>query len=164
MSGVIEGRLAEMGIQLPEPVAPVADYVPFVRTGNLVFVSGQVPKNADGIITGHLTHEDHEYDGTTAPGSQFPKAVAAATLCALNVLAQLKACIGDLDKVVRVVKLTGFVNSDGTFLQHPQVVNGASSLMIGAFAEAGMHARAAVGSSSLPAGSIVEVEAIFEVE
>ena len=164
MSGFIEGRLAEMGIELPEPVAPIADYVPFVRTGNLVFVSGQVPKNADGIITGQLTSDDHEADGTTSPGSQFPKAVAAATLCALNVLAQLKACIGDLDRVVRVVKLTGFVNADGTFEQHPKVVNGASSLMIGVFGEAGMHARAAVGSSSLPSGSIVEVEAVFEVE
>lgn len=164
MSGFIEGRLSEMGIELPEPVAPIADYVPFVRTGNLVFVSGQVPKSGDGIITGQLTSDDHESDGTTAPGSQFPRAVSAATLCALNVLAQLKACIGDLDKVVRVVKLTGFVNADGTFEQHPKVVNGASSLMIGVFGEAGMHARAAVGSSSLPSGSIVEVEAIFEVE
>lgn len=164
MSGFIEGRLAEMGIELPEPVAPVADYVPFVRAGNLVFVSGQIPKNADGLITGHMTSDDHEADGTTAPGSQLPKAVSAATLCALNVVSQLKACIGDLDKVVRVVKLTGFVNCDGTFEQHPQVVNGASALMIGVFGEAGMHARAAVGSSSLPLGSLVEVEAIFEVE
>ena len=164
MSGFIEGRLAEMGIELPEPMAPVADYVPFVRTGNLVFVSGQVSKNANGMITGQLTSEDHETDGTTAPGSQMPKAVSAATLCALNVLAQVKACIGDLDRVVRVVKLTGFVNCDGTFEQHPKVVNGASALMIGVFGEAGMHSRAAVGCSSLPMGSLVEVEGVFEVE
>lgn len=164
MAGFIEQRLAEMGIELPEPVAPLADYVPFVRSGNLVFVSGQLPKNDDGLITGHLSSDDHEADGTTAPGSQLPKAVSAATLCALNVISQVKACIGDLDNVVRVVKLTGFVNCDGTFHQHPQVVNGASALMIGVFGEAGMHARAAVGSSSLPLGAIVEVEAIFEVE
>ncbi|MEO1495410.1 MAG: RidA family protein [Pseudomonadota bacterium] len=164
MAGVIEGRLAEMGMDLPEPVAPVADYVPFVRTGNLVFVSGQLPLNAEGLITGQLTKEDHAADGVPAPGSNLPLAVGAATLCALNVIAQVKACIGDLDRVVRVVKLTGFVNCDGTFEQHPQVVNGASSLMIGVFGEAGMHSRAAVGSSSLPLGAIVEVEGVFEVE
>ena len=164
MAGEVEARLSEMGITLPEPVAPVADYVPFVRTGNLVFVSGQVPKGPDGTsITGQLTSEDHAVEGTTSPGSQLGLAMGAATLCALNILAQLKACIGDLDNVVRVVKLTGFVNADGTFEQHPQVINGASGLMLGAFADAGQHARAAVGSSSLPGGVICEVEAVFEV-
>ena len=164
MAGVVEARLAEMGIELPEAPAPVADYVPFVQTGNLVFVSGQVPKGAGGVVTGQLTAEDHATDGTTAPGSRLNAAAGAATLCALNVIAQLKAAIGDLDRVTRVVKLTGFVNSDGTFEQHPQVINGASALMIGVFGEAGQHARAAVGSSSLPLGSICEVEAVFEVE
>ena len=164
MAGFIESRLAEMGIELPEPTTPVADYVPFVRTGNLVFVSGQLPLNADGLVTGQLSKEDHAADGVTAPGSKLPMATGAATLCALNVIAQVKACIGDLDRVVRVVKLTGFVNSDGTFEQHPQVVNGASSLMIGVFGEAGQHSRAAVGSSSLPLGAMVEVEGVFEVE
>ena len=164
MTGQVEARLSEMGIQLPPPVAPIADYVPFVRTGNLVFVSGQVPKGPDGTsITGRLTAEDHAADGITAPGSRLGLGVGAATLCALNVLAQLKACIGDLDRVVRVVKLTGFVNADASFTQHPQVINGASSLMIGAFGDAGQHARAAVGSSSLPGGVICEVEAVFEV-
>ena len=165
MAGQVEANLAEMGITLPQPVAPIADYVPFVRTGNLVFISGQVPKGSDGtMITGQLTAEDHMVGGTTPPGSQLGLAVGAATLCALNILAQLKACIGDLDNVVRVVKLTGFVNADRTFQQHPQVINGASSLMLGAFGDEGQHARAAVGSSSLPGGVICEVEAVFEVQ
>ncbi len=163
MAGQIEANLAEMGIHLPEAVAPLADYVPFVRTGNLVFVSGQLPLGPDGLITGRLTAEDHASDGTTAPGSTLQMATGAATLCALNVIAQVKACIGDLDEVTRVVKLTGFVNCDGTFQQHPQVINGASSLMIGVFGDKGRHARAAVGSSSLPLGAIVEVEGVSEV-
>lgn len=163
MAGEIEGKLNEMGIHLPEPVAPVADYVPFVRTGNLVFVSGQLPIGPDGLITGQLTSSDHAADGVTAPGSRLGLATGAATLCALNILAQVKAAVGDLDAVRQVVKLTGFVNCDGTFEQHPQVINGASSLMVGVFAEAGMHSRAAVGSSSLPLGALVEVEGVFEV-
>ena len=164
MAGQVEARLAEMGIELPDAPAPVADYVPFVQTGNLVFISGQVAKQPDGtMITGQLTEADHASGGVTPPGSQLGLAVGAATLCALNVLAQLKACIGDLDRVTRVVKLTGFVNCDGTFQQQPQVVNGASGLMLGAFADEGQHARAAVGCSSLPGGTICEVEAIFEV-
>lgn len=162
--GQVETTLSELGIELPTPVAPVADYVPFVRTGNLVFVSGQVPISSDGVITGQLTRDDHAANGVPAPGSKLGLATGAAALCAVNVLAQLKAAIGDLDRVRRVVKLTGFVNSDGSFEQHPQVVNGASSLMIGAFGEEGRHARAAVGCSSLPLGAICEVEAVFEVE
>ena len=162
--GNVEATLADMGIELPQPVAPVADYVPFVRTGNLVFVSGQVPIGGDGVITGQLDRSDHAADGVPAPGSRLGLAVGAATLCAVNVLAQLKAAVGDLDRVTRVVKLTGFVNADTSFTQHPQVVNGASSLMIGAFGDRGRHARAAVGCSSLPLGAICEVEAVFEVE
>ncbi len=164
MAGQVEGRLAELGITLPEPVAPLADYVPAVRTGNLVYISGQLPKAPDGtLIQGQLTSEDHATDGVTAPGSRLGTGAGAATLCALNILAQLKAEIGDLDRVTRVVKLTGFVNADGSFEQHPVVINGASSLMLGAFADAGQHSRAAVGCSSLPSGVICEVEAIFEV-
>jgi enamine deaminase RidA (YjgF/YER057c/UK114 family) len=162
--GKVEAKLAEMGIELPQPVAPVADYVPFVRTGNLVFVSGQVPIGRDGVMTGQLDRSDHGADGVPAPGSKLGLAVGAATLCAVNVLAQLRAAVGDLDRVRQVVKLTGFVNADSSFTQHPQVVNGASSLMIGAFGEKGRHARAAVGCSSLPLGAICEVEAVFEVE
>lgn len=163
MAGKIEANLAEMGIYLPEAVAPLADYVPYVRSGNLVFVSGQLPLGPDGLITGQLSSEDHASDGVTAPGSRLQLATGAATLCALNVISQVKACVGDLDNVVRVVKLTGFVNCDGSFEQHPQVINGASSLMIGVFGDKGRHARAAVGSSSLPLGAIAEVEGVFEV-
>jgi enamine deaminase RidA (YjgF/YER057c/UK114 family) len=162
--GKAEARLADMGIELPQPVAPVADYVPFVRTGALVFVSGQVPIGGDGVIAGQLDRSDHAASGAPAPGSRMELAVGAARLCAVNVLAQLKAATGDLDRVARVVKLTGFVNADASFTQHPQVVNGASSLMIAAFGERGRHARAAVGCSSLPLGAICEVEAVFEVE
>lgn len=162
MAGQIEARLAAMGISIPEPVAPVAAYVPFVRTGNLVFVSGQVPKDADGMRVGQLTAADHA-DGAPADGSKLAYAMAAAELCALNLLSQVKVAVGDLDNVTRVVKLNGFVNCDGTFGQQPQVVNGASEFMMKAFGDAGQHARAAVGSSSLPGGCIVEVEGIFEV-
>jgi len=161
--GQVEKTLAEMGIELPTPTAPVADYVPFVRSGNLVFISGQMPIGPEGCVTGQLSAEDHSSDSTPSPDTKLGLAIGAATLAAVNVLAQLKVTIGDLDRVTRVVKLTGFVNADGTFTQHPQVINGASSLMIGAFGEAGRHARAAVGCSSLPLGAICEVEGIFEV-
>lgn len=162
--GQVEKTLSELGIELPTPTAPVADYVPFVRSGNLVFISGQMPIGPEGCVTGQLSAADHSSDSTPAPDSKLGLAIGAATLAAVNVLAQLKVAIGDLDRVTRVVKLTGFVNADGTFTQHPQVINGASSLMIGAFGEAGRHARAAVGCSSLPLGAICEVEGIFEVE
>ncbi|MEM7060164.1 MAG: RidA family protein [Pseudomonadota bacterium] len=162
MAGKIDARLDELGITLPEPVAPVAAYVPFVQTGNLVFVSGQVPIGPNGTMTGHLTQADHAQDGVA--GEALTNAIAAARLCALNVLAHVKTATGDLDRVKRVVKLTGFVNCDGTFTQHPQVINGASELMGQIFGDAGQHARAAVGSSSLPLGVVVEVEGIFEVE
>jgi enamine deaminase RidA (YjgF/YER057c/UK114 family) len=165
MAGRIEARLAEMGIELPEPVAPLAQYVPFVRTGNLLFVSGQLPTGADGrLVTGQLTAADHAEDGAPAPGSKLARAAEAAALCAVNLMAQAKAATGDLDRVARVVKLTGFVNCDGSFTQHPQVINGASSLIGGVFGAAGRHSRAAVGSSSLPLGAIVEIEGVFEIE
>lgn len=162
MTGTVEQKLAEMGLALPEPVAPLAAYVPYVQTGNLIFVSGQVPLGPDGMITGHLTGEDHAA-GDPDPASNLAKAQGAAQLCALNLLAHVKSCAGDLDRVTRVVKLTGFVNCDGTFQQHPLVINAASELMGNAFGDAGQHARAAVGSSSLPMGAIVEVEGVFEI-
>jgi enamine deaminase RidA (YjgF/YER057c/UK114 family) len=164
MAGRIEAQLAELGIELPEPVAPLAEYVPFVRTGNLLFVSGQLPVGGGGLITGTLTSDDHGADGIPAPGSKLGLAVGAATLSAVNLLAQVKAATGDLDRVKRVVKLTGFVNCDATFTQQPQVINGASTLMAGAFGDNGRHSRSAVGCSSLPRGAIVEIEGIFEVE
>ncbi len=164
MAGRIEARLAEMGIELPEPVAPLAQYVPFVRTGNLLFVSGQLPMGKDGLVTGQLTAADHAEDGVPMPGSKLALAAEAAALCAVNLLAQAKAATGDLDRVRRVVKLTGFVNCDGSFAQQHLVINGASSLLGGVFGEAGRHSRAAVGSSSLPGGAIVEIEGVFEIE
>lgn len=161
--GQVEKTLAEMGIELPTASAPAAAYVPYVRTGNLVFVSGQLPVGPDGFVTGQLTSDDHQ-EGEPAPDSRLGLAIDAARLAAIQVLAQVKAATGDLDRVKRVVKLTGFVNADGTFTQHPHVINGASSLMIGAFGEAGKHSRAAVGCSGLPFGVICEVEGVFEVE
>lgn len=161
MAGRIDARLGELGITLPEPVAPVAAYVPFVQTGNLIFVSGQIPLGPDGLMTGHLTAADHPQDDSTP--ESLTHAIAAARLCALNLLAHVKTATGDLDRVTRVVKLTGFVNCDGTFQQHPAVINGASELMGEIFGDAGQHARAAVGSSSLPLGVVVEVEGVFEV-
>src|SRR5690625_4991374 len=162
--GQTEKKLAEMGIELPTPTAPIAAYVPFVRSGDLIFISGQMPIGPEGCVTGTLSAADHSSDATPAADSKLGIAIGASKLAAVNLLAQLKVALGDLDRVTRVVKLTGFVSSDGTFTQHPQVINGASSLMIDTFGEAGRHARAAVGCSSLPLGAICEVDGIFEVE
>jgi enamine deaminase RidA (YjgF/YER057c/UK114 family) len=150
-----EERLRELGIELPRPVAPVAAYVPCVRTGNLLYVSGQVPL-VDGrpAWTGRLG----------ADGLGVDEGAAAAEVCAVNLLAALKAELGDLGRVRRVVKITGFVASEPGFTDHPKVVNGASDLFGEVFGEAGRHARAAVGVAALPLGVPVEVEAIVEVE
>jgi len=163
MAGRIEARLAEMGVVLPEPVAPLAQYVPFVRTGNLLFVSGQLPKGPDGLVTGRLSAADHAEDGVPAPGTELARAAEAASFAAINLIVQAKAATGDLDRVARVVKLTGFVNCDASFAQQHLVINGASSLLGDVGGEAGRPARAAVGSSSLPMGVIVEIEGIFEI-
>ena len=152
-AGTIDARLAELGITLPDAPAPAANYVPFVPAGGLVFVSGQVSKDAGGLITGKLGADAAVEDGQ-----------AAARVCGLNLIAQAKAaCGGDLDRVARVVKLTGFVNCTADFTDHPKVVNGASDLMVEVFGDKGRHSRSAVGSASLPMGVMVEVEAIFEV-
>jgi len=149
----VNQTLADLGISLPTAPAPAANYVPYVRTGDLLYVSGQVSMDADGLVRGKLGENMSVED-----------AQKAARLCALNLLAQVSAaCDGDLNKVVQVVKLTGFVNSTPDFNQHPQVVNGASDLMAEVFGDAGKHARAAVGSSSLPLGVAVEVEGIFQL-
>ena len=149
----VQQTLKDLHIELPEAPAPAANYVPFVRTGNLIFVSGQIAMDANGLVRGKLGENMSLEDGQKA-----------ARLCALNLLAQLNAaCGGDLNRVTRIVKLTGFVNSTPDFSQHPQVVNGASDLFAELFGDAGKHARAAVGSSSLPMGVAVEVEGIFEV-
>jgi len=153
MAGKIDARLAELGITLAEPMAPAANYVPFVQSGNLVFVSGQVSVGPDGPIKGHL-----------GGGVSVEEGQAAARICALNLIAQARvACGGDLDRVTRVVKLSGFVASTPDFADQPKVVNGASDLFAEVFGEAGQHARAAVGVAALPLGVAVEIEAIFEV-
>ena len=160
MAGRIEARLGELGIALPEPVAPVANYVPFVEAGGLLYVSGQVSIGPDGPVTGRLEAAD-EVEGAPAPGAPLARAVAAARLSGLALIAQAKAATGDLDRVARVVKLTGFVTSAPGFTQQPKVVNGASDLMVEVFGEAGRHSRSAVGVAALPLGVMVEIEGIF---
>jgi enamine deaminase RidA (YjgF/YER057c/UK114 family) len=153
MSGEVERRLAEKGVTLPDAAAPAGNYVPAVRSGNLLFVSGQLPLKDDKL----------EHSGTCGANVEVETAKAAARLCAINVLAQAKAALGGLDNVTRVVKVTGFVSSTADFKEQPQVINGASELFVEAFGDIGRHARAAVGMASLPLGAVVEVEAILEV-
>jgi enamine deaminase RidA (YjgF/YER057c/UK114 family) len=154
MSGTIDARLKELGVDLPAASAPVANYVPFTRSGNLVVVSGQVS----------VRNGKAEFVGKLGAGISVGDGQQAARLCALNILAHLKtACDGDLDRVTRVLRLGGFVNCTPEFTEMPQVVNGASDLMVQVFGDAGKHARAAVGVSSLPLGVAVEVEAMFEL-
>lgn len=148
----IETRLAELGLTLPEPAAPVAAYVPVVVAGGLAHVSGQLPFVGGKLVTGRLGEDVALEDG-----------YGAARACGLMILAQLKAALGSLDKVERVVKLGGFVNSTASFTDQPKVVNGASELMAEVFGEAGKHARSAVGVPVLPLGAAVEVDAIFAV-
>ncbi|WP_186395295.1 RidA family protein [Stappia sp. TSB10GB4] len=154
MSGQIEARIAELGVTLPKAAAPAANYVPFVRTGNQLFISGQIPMGPDGI----------QFQGKLGAGTSVEDGQAAARLCAINLLAQAKAALGDLDKVVRLVKIVGFVNSAPDFGDQPKVMNGASDFLVEALGERGRHARSAVGVAGLPFGVAVEVEAIFEVE
>ena len=149
----IEAKLAEKGITLPAAPAPAANYVPFVQSGNLVFISGQISAHESGLITGKL-----------GAGMDVEAGAEAARRCGLALIAQLKAAIGDLDRVARVVKLTGFVNSTDDFTDQPKVINGCSDLMVEIFGDAGRHARAAVSAPSLPLGVAVEIEAIFEVK
>ena len=151
---VIESRLKELGVALPTPPMPVASYVPCTISGNIVFVSGQIPI-ADGAI---------KYVGKLGVDVPLEAGQAAAQLCAINLLAQLKAAIGDLDRVTRCLKLGVFVNAAPDYTQQPEVANGASDLIAAVFGDAGKHARAAVGVGSLPRGVAVEVEAIFEIQ
>ena len=153
MTNPIEQRLSELGLTLPDAPAPAANYVPFVQSGALVFVSGQISSGPDGLICGKLGADLSLDDG-----------VGAARACALALIAQLRAaCGGDLTRLRRVVKLTGFVNCTPDFTEQPKVVNGASDLMVAVFGEAGRHARAAVGAPSLPLGVAVEIEGVFEI-
>ncbi len=154
MTSAIETRLAELGVTLPEAPAPAANYVPFVQVGDLVHVSGQISNGVDGLITGKLGASM-----TTEEGAK------AAKTCAIALLSQAKAaCGGDLDRLVRVVKLVGFVNSTADFTEQPKVVNGASDFMVAALGDKGRHARSAVSAASLPLGVAVEIEAIFQIK
>jgi enamine deaminase RidA (YjgF/YER057c/UK114 family) len=154
MAGEIEARLNELGIELPEAPSAAANYVPYVVTGNLVFVAGQVP-----FVDGEL-----KYLGQVGKDIELEEAQAAARVCGLNIIAQVKAaCDGDLDRVVRCVKLGGFVNSSDGFDRQPWVINGASDLIAEVFGDKGRHARFAVGSNALPLGVSVEIDAVFEI-
>jgi len=151
--GEFESKLAGMGVTLPEAPAPAANYVPFVQSGNLLHVSGQISKDGDTLITGKLGAD------MDVAGGQ-----AAAKVCAIALLAQVKAaCGGDLDRLVRVVKLGGFVNSTPEFTDQPQVINGASDFIGEALGDVGKHARAAVSAASLPFGVAVEIDGVFEI-
>ena len=153
MSGTIEARLAELGVTLPDAPAPAANYVPCVQVGDTVYVSGQISSRPSGLITGKLGADMSLEDGATAARS-----------CAISLLAQVRAaCNGDLDRLVRVVKLTGFVNSTADFTDQPKVINGASDFLVEALGDAGRHARAAVSAVSLPLGVAVEIEGIFQI-
>ncbi len=149
----IAAKLQSLGVDLPDAPAPAANYVPYVRVGNIIYVSGQISKD-DDLITGKL-----------GENMDVEAGAAAAKVCAINLLSQVKAaCGGDIDKLVRVIKLTGFVNSTADFTQQPQVVNGASDFLVEALGEAGRHSRSAVSAASLPLGVAVEIEGIFEVQ
>jgi len=154
MAGTVEKRLSELGIVLPASTPPIANYVAFVRTGNFMVVSGQLCLDAEGklVAKGKLGAEVSIEDGQRA-----------ARACAINLLAQIKAGLGDLNKVVRVVRLGGFINCAPGFLELPKVMNGASDLMVGVFVDRGRHARTTVGVASLPLDAAVEVEGMFEV-
>ena len=147
----IEERLNALGITLPTPVAPIANYAPFIRTGNLLFISGQVSVDESGGIKGIVGDDVDEATGQLAAG-----------LCGINLLAQMKAATGDLDRVIRVVKLGGFVQAGPDFFNIPQVINGCSDLMVEIFGDKGRHARAAVACPVLPMGAAVEVDAVVE--
>ncbi len=149
---VIEARLAELGVTLPAPAAPVASYVPAVEVGGLLHVSGQLPFIDGALVTGRLGED-----------VSLERGAEAARACGVMILAQAKQALGSLDRVVRVVKLGGFVNSTGDFTDQPKVVNGASDLMLQVFGDDGRHARSAVGVPVLPLGAAVEVDAILQV-
>lgn len=153
MAGKIEARLTELGITLPEGSVPQANYVPYTISGNLVFISGQVPKLGDELITGKL-----------GANVDIETGQRAARACALNLITHVRsACGGDLDRVKRCLKLGGFVQGTPDFTNAPQVVNGASDLMVEVFGDAGRHARFAVAVACLPLDSAVEVDAVFEI-
>ena len=149
----IEDKLSALGITLPDAPAPAANYVPYVQAGDLVFVSGQISQGPDGLVKGKLGQDTDVEAGAEA-----------AKLCAVALLAQVRAaCGGDLTRLVRVVKLTGFVNSTPDFTEQPKVINGASDLLVEVLGEAGRHSRAAVSAAALPLGVAVEIEGVFQI-
>lgn len=153
MTASIDQRLKDLGVTLPDAPAPAANYVPYVQVGDMLYVSGQISKGPDGLITGKLGADLSVEDGA-----------AAARICALSLLAQVRAaCGGDLSRLQRVVKLTGFVNSTDSFTDQPKVINGASDFMVELLGEAGRHSRSAVSAAALPLGVAVEIEGIFQV-
>lgn len=150
----IESNLAKLGVALPDAPAPAANYVPFVQVGDILYVSGQISNGPDGFITGKLGDTMSVEDGA-----------AAAKSCAISLLAQVKAaCGGDIERLVRVIKLTGFVNSTADFTDQPKVINGASDFMVAALGDAGRHSRSAVSAAALPLGVAVEIEGIFQIK
>lgn len=153
MPGTVEKKLSELSIVLTAPAAPVANYAPFVRTGNLLMVSGQICLDAGKLVA----------KGQLGAGVSVEDGQRAARACAVNLLAQVKSALGDLDKVLRVVRLGGFVNAAPGFVDGPKVMNGASDLMVAVFGEKGKHARTTVGVSALPLDAAIEVEGLFEV-
>ena len=148
-----EEKLSELGITLPTPPAPAGSYIPVVRTGNLVFLSGQIPLQDGKIAFTGKVNDDNIED-----------AKKSAKICAINILAQLKANLGSLDKIKRIIRISGFVNSDPEFYQHPKVINAASDFLFEVFGETAKHSRIAVGVASLPLNSMTEIDAIVEVE
>jgi enamine deaminase RidA (YjgF/YER057c/UK114 family) len=153
MAGTVEKKLADLGIVLPQAAAPVANYVPFVRTGNFMVVSGQLCLDGEGKLVAK---------GQLGAGVSVEDGAKAARACAIMLLAQLKAALGDLDKIARVVRLGGFINSAPGFVDGPKVMNGASDLMVAAFGDKGRHARTTIGVAALPLDAAVEVEGAFE--
>ncbi|MBR0653393.1 RidA family protein [Roseomonas terrae] len=153
MAGRIEQRIATLGITLPTPAVPIANYVPFTISGSLLVVSGQIPLK-DGAVA---------YAGKVGAEVSLDDAKLAARLCFINVLAQVKAATGDLDRVVRVLRLGGFIAAPSSFTQHAAVMNGASDLAVEVFGDVGRHARSTIGVPSLPADAAVEVEGMFEI-
>lgn len=153
--GAVDNKLKELGISLPTPTAPIANYVPFVRTGNQLVVSGQLCLGADGKLVAK---------GQLGGGVSIDDGRNAARTCAINLLAQVKAATGDLDKIRRVVRLGGFINSAAGFADGPKVMNGASDLMVEVLGDKGRHARTTVGVSTLPLEAAVEVEGLFEID
>lgn len=149
---MIDEKLEQLGIKLPEPPTPAGAYIPVVKTGNLLFISGQIPmENGKVVFTGKVSDNNLE------------TAQKSARMCAINLIAQIKRATGDLDKVLRIVRLSGFVNSDTDFTQHPKVINPASDLFFDVFGEKGKHSRIAVGVANLPLNSMTEIDAIVEV-